>query len=134
MNLLASILNDYATTAELDLLTTKIKKFISCSLFNAKSARMRLVSEPNNDDGLEIKLNNNLIETMTGNDLITTRALYKDSITFKPSLNVFMLRNEIQNLERKTLNLIRFSFTSVEKELLKKQACHRLIDKNLENT
>ena len=75
MNLLMSILNDYATVAEPDLLTTKIRNGISCSLVNAKSTRMLLLSEPNNDDGREIKLNNNLIKTITGNDSITKRAL-----------------------------------------------------------
>ena len=61
MNWLSSILNDYATIAEPDLLTTKMRNGISCSLVNAKGTRMLLLSEPNNDDGREIKLNNNLI-------------------------------------------------------------------------
>ncbi len=119
--LLSSIVNDYATIAETGSLTTEIRNGISCSFADARSTIMLLINEPNNDDGQEIKLNNNLIKTTTGNNSITARALYKNKISCKPSLNVFMLCNEIQNLERaeqatiERLNIIKFSFTCVEK-------------------
>ena len=70
---------DYSTVGETDMLTSKIRNGISCSLVNARNTRMILVSEPSNDDNNEIKLNNNLIKSITGNDPITARALYKNN-------------------------------------------------------
>ncbi len=76
MNYLTSILGDYATVAESDLLTSKIKNGVSCSLVNARNTRVVLVSEPSSEDGKEVRLNNTLIKSITGNDRITARALY----------------------------------------------------------
>ena len=63
---------------------------ISCTLIKAKHTRMALLSEPSNDNGHEMKLNNALIKSLTGNDNITARAVYKDSETFKPTFNVVL--------------------------------------------
>ncbi len=51
MNWMISILNDYATVPETDLLTTKMRNCISFPLVNAKNTRLLLLSESNNDDG-----------------------------------------------------------------------------------
>jgi putative DNA primase/helicase len=95
MNYLNSILGDYATVAKCDLRTSKITNGVSCSLVNAKNTRVILVSEPSSEDGREVKLNNTLIKSITGNDRITARALYQNTTSFDPTLNVFMLCNEI---------------------------------------
>jgi putative DNA primase/helicase len=91
MGFLSNILKDYATTAEADFLTSKMRNGISCTLINAKNTRMVLLSEPSNDNDQEMKLNNALIKSLTGNDNITARALYKNAETFKPTFNVFLL-------------------------------------------
>ena len=65
------------------------------------------MSEPNNDDeGREMKMNNGLIKSITGNDEITGRALHKNSITFEPTFNVFLLCNEIPSLEKVEYSMI----------------------------
>ena len=74
MHYLDSVLGDYATVAESDLLTSKIENCVSCSLVNARNTRVILVSEPSSEDGKEVKLNNTLIKSITGNDRITARA------------------------------------------------------------
>jgi phage/plasmid-associated DNA primase len=63
--------------------------------------------------------------------------LYKNTITFKPSFNVFMLCNEIPNLEKveqamiDRLSIIKFNLSFVEHICLKKHVNNILIDKNL---
>ena len=47
---------------------------ISCALINVKSTRMVVLSEPSNDNDQEMKVNNALIKSLSGNDNITTRA------------------------------------------------------------
>jgi len=137
MNYLSHILKDYATTAESDFLTSKMRNGISCSLINAKNTRLLLLSEPNSDDNSEMKLNNALIKSITGNDEITARALYRNSETFKPTFNVFMLCNEIPSLEKvefsmlERLNIIKFNLTFVDKKFLKQNPNNRLIDVEL---
>jgi phage/plasmid-associated DNA primase len=139
MNWLSSILNDYATVAETDLLTTKIRNGICCSLVNAKNTRMMLVSEPSNDDYRETKLNDTLIKTLTGRDPITARSLYRNTITIKPTFNVFMLCNEIPSLESvdqamvERLNIVKFNFTFAEEERVSKQTNNRRIDTDLKS-
>jgi putative DNA primase/helicase len=136
MSFLSEILGDYATS-ETDLLTTRLRHGISCSLVNAHNTRVLLLSEPSNEDGQELKLNNNLIKSLTGNDEVTVRALYKNTVTFKPTFNVFMLCNEIPSFEKvepamiERLSMIRFPYTFVEKHLLQKSPSNRLIDKDL---
>ena len=88
VNWLSSILGDYATIAETDMLTTKMRNGVSFSLVNANNARMLFTSEPNNE-GCEITLNNNLIKTITGNDLVTARALYKKTQSLSNQLLMF---------------------------------------------
>ena len=140
MNYLNNILGDYATVAESDLLTSKMKNGVSCSLVNARNTRMILVSEPSSEDGKELKLNNTLIKSITGNDRITARALYQNTISFDPTFNVFMLCNEIPSLEKvekamiERLNIIKFEFTFVGADDLDKHPNNRLIDKDLKKT
>jgi len=140
MNYLNSILGDYATVAESDLLTSKIRNGVSCSLVNARNTRVILVSEPSSEDGKEVKLNNTLIKSITGNDRITARALYQNTISFDPTFNVFMLCNEIPSLEKvekamiERLNIIKFEFTFVGAEDVDKHPNNRLIDKDLKKT
>ena len=138
MNYLSSILKGYATTAESDFLTSKMRNGISCTLVNSRNTRMLLLSEPNNDEeGREMKMNNALIKSITGNDEITARALYKNSITFKPTFNVFLLCNEIPSLEKveysmiERLNIIKFGLTFVNEKHLKDSPNNRLIDVEL---
>ena len=140
MNYLNSILGDYATVAESDLLTSKIRNGVSCSLVNARNTRVILVSEPSSEDGKEVRLNNTLIKSITGNDRITARALYQNTISFDPTFNVFMLCNEIPSLEKvekamiERLNIIKFEFTFVGAEDVDKHPNNRLIDKDLKKT
>lgn len=134
MNYLSHILKNYATTAESDFLTSKMRNGISCSLINAKNTRLLLLSEPNSEDNSEMKLNNALIKSITGNDEITARALYRNSETFKPTFNVFLLCNEIPNMEKvefsmiERLNIIKFNLTFVDKKFLNKNPNNRLIN------
>lgn len=139
MNFLGSILKDYSTTAESDFLTSKMRNGISCSLVKARNTRLLLLSEPSNDNNQEMKLNNSLIKSITGNDEITARALYKNTETFKPTFNVFLLCNEIPNLEKveyamiERLNIIKFKLTFTTKSKLKQNPNNRLGDPDLKN-
>lgn len=139
MNFLGSILKDYSTTAESDFLTSKMRNGISCSLVKAKNTRLLLLSEPSNDDYKEMKLNNALIKSITGNDDITARALYKNSETFKPTFNTFLLCNEIPNMEKveyamiERLNIIKFKLTFTTKNKLKQNPNNRLGNPDLKN-
>ncbi len=100
MNLLNSILGDCATDAKSNLLTSKMRNGISYSLVNAKNTRVILVSEPSSEEGEEVKVNNTLIKSITGNDRITAQTLNQNTISFDPMLNVCMLCNEIPSLEK----------------------------------
>jgi len=139
MNFLGSILRDYATTAESDFLTSKMRNGISCSLIKARNTRLLLLSEPANDNDREMKLNNALIKSITGNDEITARALYKNSETFKPTFNTFLLCNEIPNMEKlefamiERLNIIKFKLTFTTKGKLKQNPNNRLGNPDLKN-
>ncbi len=98
---------------------------------------MLLISEPSNDDGREIKLNSSLIKTITGNDSITARALYKNRITTKPTLNVLVLCNAIADTEKveramiDILSIITLMSTCVERRSFNKHPNNRLMDDDL---
>ncbi len=81
---------------------------------------MASLTEPNNGDGREIKLRNNLIERIIGSDY-HNESLVKKRNHLQPSFSVFMLCSEIPNLERaehamiERLDMIEFIFTFVDK-------------------
>ncbi len=101
---------------------------------------MILVSEPSSEDGTEVKLNNTLITSITGNDRKTARALYQHTISFDPTFNVFMMCNETPSLEKvekamiERLHIMKFEFAFVGAEDSDKHPNNRLIDKDLKKT
>jgi P4 family phage/plasmid primase-like protien len=56
-----------------------------------KGRRIIIMQEPENDD----KLNTSIMKQITGNDIIEARALYHETIRFKPQTSVFISCNDL---------------------------------------
>jgi P4 family phage/plasmid primase-like protien len=59
------------------------------------SARVAVLNETNEED----KLNSERIKKLTGDDLITARALFKDEITFRPKAKLLLITNKKPNFD-----------------------------------
>jgi P4 family phage/plasmid primase-like protien len=109
-------LGDYYLQAESTFLTSKHEAGkANSTLANAKGCRYLSVSEPE-DTSLESTFNMGLIKTLTGRDIISTRALYKDNIQYIPQFSPFIQCNQIPklnsvgNAEKRRFKIINFPF------------------------
>lgn len=113
-------LGDYYLQAESTFLTSKHEAGkANSTLANAKGCRYLSISEPE-DTTLESTFNMGLIKTLTGRDIISTRALYKDNIQYVPQFAPFIQCNQIPklnsvgNAEKRRFKIINFPFQFVD--------------------
>lgn len=96
------MLGDYACNTSPDTITQK--KFANGSgptedIARLKGSRFVNISEPDQD----MVLSSALVKTLTGNDVITARMLYKNSIEFKPACKFFINTNHRPIIKDKTI-------------------------------
>lgn len=96
------MLGDYACNTSPDTITQK--KFANGSgpsedIARLKGSRFVNISEPDQD----MVLSSALVKTLTGNDVITARLLYKNSIEFKPICKFFINTNHRPIIKDKTV-------------------------------
>jgi P4 family phage/plasmid primase-like protien len=130
-DVISKCIGDYFYTAENTFLTTPFKAGApNPTLANAKGVRWLCISEP--DDGKDSKLNVDFIKTMTGKDTITTRALYKDNISYIPQFTPHMQCNntpdlgKLDNGIKRRLKLIPYPLNFVEEHKISKPNDRRI--------
>ena len=96
MDIVREILGDYAGTFAVNLITSRMKGAgdANPSLASFNKKRHMFCSEPE----AGARLNVNFIKSIIG-DSITARALYKETVEFKPSFNIYILCNTLPNLD-----------------------------------
>jgi phage/plasmid-associated DNA primase len=118
-------LGDYYIAQFNDFLTSnKLGDAPNPALCASVGCRHLVVSEPNNKDqkrNEKIPFNISFLKTITGNDIITTRNLYKHKlISFVPSFTPFVCANDIpaikvcDNSLPRRLNVTKFKMTFTE--------------------
>lgn len=99
-NIIQKALGPYFMTAENTFLTSVIKAgCANPTLSNARFCRYLLVSEPDNGS-TNCHLNPDFIKSITGRDLINTRALYGDTLTYTPQFTVNVQCNSQPSLNK----------------------------------
>jgi putative DNA primase/helicase len=87
---IATMLGDYAITAELDVLAQRNRAGgPRPELTRFRGARMVSIFETSN----RMALSASLVKTLAGSDPITARGLYKEPITFKPEAKIWVATN-----------------------------------------
>ena len=112
-------LGDYFITAENTFLTTSYEA-TKCNptLANAKGGRYFYISEP--DNGKENKFNIDLIKTLTGNDPIKCRDLYKSNIEYVPQFvpniqcNQKPILDKLDDGIKRRFKIIKYKFNFVD--------------------
>jgi len=118
-NLLTGALGSYFKTMNPKSITTqKTRPNETSDWVNTKGKRCVLFSEPDDKD----KIQSDVFKIITGNDEITERALYKESVTFTPQFTPILLCNVIPELSKKDggverrLHCVDFPFKFMEDE------------------
>ena len=89
---IATMLGDYAITAELDVLAERSRAGgPRPELTRLRGARMVSIYETSR----RMALSASLVKTLAGSDPVTARALYQDPITFKPAAKIWLATNHL---------------------------------------
>jgi len=76
--------------------------------FNCKGKKIVMVSEPTSSKEGEVpRFNIAKVKSLVGGDKITSRALYKSSITFEPFFNLFLQTNGMPKVEEHNNAIVR---------------------------
>jgi putative DNA primase/helicase len=119
-NILEKCLGSYYQQSDSNLLTGDSKSATNSTLANAKYSRLLVLSEPDDTDDKSYKLKTSLVKSITGNDTITVRDLYKSNISFKPKFNVILQCNKKPDIDKldiaieSRLKVIHYPFTFIE--------------------
>jgi P4 family phage/plasmid primase-like protien len=117
--LLRRSLGDYYNTQSTDILTKTSKGSNEHdTLGRAKGKRFLIATEPNTANGDVFNIAK--INLLTGNDMITSREIFKKQIEFKPQFTIYIQVNEIPELSsvgqsiKRRLRIINFPFNFVD--------------------
>lgn len=121
VSFLKKTFGDYACNLDISAFTQKNNGDHSTSdMPKTKGCHLLFVNESEHSD----RLNASCIKTITGNDEITKRALYRESITFTPMFSPFLLTNSTPHVKiddaiarRIQMILFPFRFASTEDEI-----------------
>lgn len=93
---IATLLGDYHSTGTSTIFTNKksASNAASPEIANKKGVRVFFSNEPESDDVIYA----GKMKEYTGDDLIETRALYSDPITFKPQFKIILICNNIPDI------------------------------------
>ena len=91
-----SVLGDYATTISCTFLTNKRPNSSAANPDLAKTKGKRFVSlqEPENDDTIQV----GNMKSITGDDMITARGLYKEPVDFMPRFKAILACNKLPKI------------------------------------
>ena len=133
-NILEEALGSYYQQAESDLLTGNLQKPTNPTLAKAKNTRILMLSEPDDIDDKNYKLKTSIIKSISGGDTITTRDLFKSTISYKPQFTVILQCNKKPDIDKfdvaieQRLKVINYPFTFISNPQEEKE---RLIDTSL---
>ena len=133
-NILEEALGSYYQQAESDLLTGNLQKPTNPTLAKAKNTRILMLSEPDDTDDKNYKLKTSIIKSISGGDTITTRDLFKSTISYKPQFTVILQCNKKPDIDKfdvaieQRLKVINYPFTFISNPQEEKE---RLIDTSL---
>jgi putative DNA primase/helicase len=89
---IATMLGDYAITAELDMLAERNRTGAPRpEIIRLRGARMVSIYETSR----RLTLSASLVKTLAGSDPITARGLFQDPITFKPAAKIWVATNHL---------------------------------------
>ena len=118
-NILEKCLGSYYQQAESDLLTGNLQKATNPTLAKAKNTRILMLSEPDDTDDKNYKLKTSTIKSISGGDTITTRDLFKSTISYKPQFTVILQCNKKPDIDKfdvaieQRLKVINYPFTFI---------------------
>lgn len=93
VELMKEVLNEYQGTVPISLITQKRSNIggTSSEVYNLIGIRYAVMQEPTKGD----KINEGIMKEVTGGDEIQCRALFKDSITFRPQFKLVVCTNTL---------------------------------------
>lgn len=96
IDLIQNILGQYAIEFPTSMLTEKRAQSSAAApeLVRSRGRRFAVIQEPNETDTINI----GLLKELSGNDRITTRALYKDQVEFKPQFKLSIICNKLPRI------------------------------------
>ena len=96
IDLIQNILGQYAIEFPTSMLTEKRSQSSAAApeLVRSRGRRFAVIQEPNETDTINI----GLLKELSGNDRITTRALYKDQVEFKPQFKLSIICNKLPRI------------------------------------
>lgn len=135
LKLIKQTYGDYYYTLEPSVLTGKSDKKDAAlpALALSKGKRFASVSEPDDASG---KFQASTVKSFTGNEEVSARALYKNTITFTPQFTLFALCNDIPSYSKidggviRRQRVLRFPFDFTQSVLTEPH--HRRGDKSMD--
>jgi len=101
MDLLNKSFGDYFYIPDSKFLTMKYRSNApNPDLYKTKNKKIVMIAEPEGDTDGDVKFNIEFVKRLSGRDDITTRDLYKSSITFKPQFTLFVQANEKPKIDK----------------------------------
>jgi len=97
INLMSKVLGEYKGTAPISLITSKRSAIggTSSEIYSLIGKRYAVMQEPSKGD----RINEGPLKELTGNDPIQCRALFQNSITFRPQCKLAVASNVLFNME-----------------------------------
>jgi len=97
INLMSKVLGEYKGTAPISLITSKRSAIggTSSEIYSLIGKRYAVMQEPSKGD----KINEGPLKELTGNDPIQCRALFQNSVTFRPQCKLAVASNVLFNME-----------------------------------
>jgi len=97
INLMSKVLGEYKGTAPISLITSKRSAIggTSSEIYSLIGKRYAVMQEPSKGD----KINEGPLKELTGNDPIQCRALFQNSVTFRPQCKIAVASNVLFNME-----------------------------------
>jgi P4 family phage/plasmid primase-like protien len=96
IELIQNILGQYAIEFPTSMLTEKRSQSSAAApeLVRSRGRRFAVIQEPNESDMINV----GLLKELSGNDRITTRALYKDQVEFRPLFKLSIICNKLPRI------------------------------------
>jgi P4 family phage/plasmid primase-like protien len=137
MNAITQMLGKYARKIGVDTFTKPTRSANSTSeLYDCRGTRFTYAAEPAAEDKLTV----NVVKDLTGDDLITTRGLYSNPISYKPQFKIVLCCNDLIQLSKvdngiaRRIRVIEFKYKFFEESDSKydpDNRYHKILDRSL---